>query len=126
MRFWRALAVAVLLCFPAPRERSSCSCRWTTSRESSQGVRPHVRRDQGGRHGRVAAELSRRLVPAPRHARVRRHAGLDGITIEALDDGALNQIRGEMANGNMDAVPLEKAPKIAVYTPPERCRGTTR
>ena len=28
------------------------------------------------------------------------------------------QIRGEIASSNMDAVPLEKAPKVAVYVPP--------
>ena len=49
---------------------------------------------------------------------IRRRAGLDGVSVEALDDGALNDIRGVMANGNMDAVPLEKAPKIAIYTAP--------
>jgi hypothetical protein len=27
-------------------------------------------------------------------------------------------LRGEIQNGNMDAVPLEKAPKVAVYAPP--------
>ncbi|HJU64620.1 MAG TPA: hypothetical protein VJ596_03035, partial [Gemmatimonadaceae bacterium] len=49
---------------------------------------------------------------------LRRRAGLDGITVVALDNGALGQIRGEMSGGNMDAVPLEKAPRVAVYTPP--------
>ena len=28
-------------------------------------------------------------------------------------------IRAEIAGGNMDAVALEKAPKIAIYTPPK-------
>ncbi len=28
------------------------------------------------------------------------------------------RLRGEIQNGNMDAVPLEKAPKVAVYAPP--------
>ncbi|MGH7718516.1 MAG: asparagine synthetase B [Gemmatimonadaceae bacterium] len=49
---------------------------------------------------------------------VRRRAGLDGITVLPLDNGTLGQIRAEMAAGNMDAVPLEKAPRVAVYTPP--------
>jgi hypothetical protein len=48
---------------------------------------------------------------------LRRQAGLDGITIEAVDNARLSQIRGEIAANNMDAVPLEKAPRIAVYTP---------
>ena len=50
---------------------------------------------------------------------LRRRAGLDGITVQAVDDGQVAAIRSEIANGNMDAIPLEKAPKIAVYTPPD-------
>ena len=47
-----------------------------------------------------------------------RDAALAGITTEPLDDGRLVDVRGEIQNGNMDAVPLEKAPKVAVYAPP--------
>jgi hypothetical protein len=47
-----------------------------------------------------------------------RDAALTGVTTEPLDDGALVGIRGRIAGGNMDAVPLEKAPKVAVYAPP--------
>jgi hypothetical protein len=50
---------------------------------------------------------------------VRRKATLDGITVEAIDNGGLTKIRSEVAAGNMDAVTLEKAPKIAIYTPPK-------
>ena len=50
---------------------------------------------------------------------LRRQAGLAGITFETLDNGRLTQIRGEIAANNMEAVPLEKAPKVAVYTPNE-------
>ena len=50
---------------------------------------------------------------------LRRKATLDGVTIEPLDNGRLQQIRGEIAGGNMDAITLEKAPKIAIYTPPK-------
>lgn len=48
----------------------------------------------------------------------RRRAALDGIAAKPIDDGTLAAIRAEMAGGNMDAVPLEKAPRIAIYTPP--------
>jgi hypothetical protein len=47
-----------------------------------------------------------------------RDAALAGVTTEALDDARLVEIRGEIGGGNMDAVPLEKAPKVAVYAPP--------
>jgi hypothetical protein len=50
---------------------------------------------------------------------LRREAALDGITSEPEDGAAVTAIRSEIANSNMDAVPLEKAPKIAVYTPPD-------
>ncbi|NUP56181.1 MAG: asparagine synthetase B [Gemmatimonadaceae bacterium] len=48
---------------------------------------------------------------------LRRRAALDGISTEPLTDAALGSIRREMAAGNMESVPLEKAPRIAVYTP---------
>jgi hypothetical protein len=50
---------------------------------------------------------------------LRRRAALAGITVEVIDDGQLGSIRAEIANGNMETVPLEKAPKIAVYSPPD-------
>jgi hypothetical protein len=56
------------------------------------------------------------LVPAD--GGTSRDAALAGVTTEPLDDGRLVQVRGEIQNGNMDAVPLEKAPKVAVYAPP--------
>ncbi|PYP81857.1 MAG: asparagine synthetase B [Gemmatimonadetes bacterium] len=55
----------------------------------------------------------------PDAAELRRRAGLDGIAIETVSDGQLGAIRHEMAGGNMESVPLEKAPKIAVYSPPD-------
>src|SRR4051812_16943688 len=48
---------------------------------------------------------------------LRRKAGLDGITIEPMDNARVGQLRAEIAANNMEAVPLEKAPKVAVYTP---------
>ncbi len=50
---------------------------------------------------------------------LRRIAALAGVSFEALDGTALAGVRREIAEGNMDAVPLEKAPRIAVYTPPD-------
>jgi hypothetical protein len=50
---------------------------------------------------------------------LRRRAGLDGITMEPVGVGEVNSIRAEIANSNMDAIPLEKAPRVAVYTPPD-------
>jgi hypothetical protein len=41
------------------------------------------------------------------------------VSFDAVDDGRVAAIRREIADGNMDAVPLEKAPRIAVYAPPQ-------
>ncbi len=49
---------------------------------------------------------------------IRRRSALDGVTLVSLDDGAVAAIRSEIAGANMDAVPLEKAPTVAIYKPP--------
>ena len=49
---------------------------------------------------------------------VRRRAALGGVTVQPLDAGALAVVRREVETAQGDAVPLEKAPRIAVYTPP--------
>ncbi|HEY0810304.1 MAG TPA: hypothetical protein VGD49_09090 [Longimicrobiales bacterium] len=53
----------------------------------------------------------------PDRADIRREAALRGVTITPLTSGQLAQIRGEIEQSNMESVILEKAPKIAVYTP---------
>lgn len=49
---------------------------------------------------------------------VRRKAALMGVSIEAVSGGDLAAVRGTIAGANMESVTLEKAPKIAIYTPP--------
>jgi hypothetical protein len=49
---------------------------------------------------------------------VRREAALRGVTLEPLAASALAVIRAEIEVSNMEAVILERAPRIAVYTPP--------
>ncbi|HEY7876783.1 MAG TPA: hypothetical protein VIC55_01080, partial [Gemmatimonadaceae bacterium] len=49
---------------------------------------------------------------------LRRRAALDGITAQPVDDAALADIRTQMSGANMESIPLEKAPRIAVYTAP--------
>ena len=48
----------------------------------------------------------------------RRRAALMGVTVETLDGSDVARIRREIETQNMETVPLEKAPTIAVYTPP--------
>jgi hypothetical protein len=54
----------------------------------------------------------------PDGAAIRRDAGLNGVVVEPVGDGQITGIRGEIAGTNADAIPLEKAPKVVVYVPP--------
>lgn len=49
---------------------------------------------------------------------LRRDAALNGVRAEQVNDTTVTSIRGEIEASNMDTVPLEKAPKVAVYAPP--------
>ncbi len=48
---------------------------------------------------------------------LRRRAALDGVSAEPISDAALAAARAEIAGANMDAVVLERAPRIAIYRP---------
>jgi hypothetical protein len=54
----------------------------------------------------------------PSSEQVRRDAALAGVVSEQVSGGQVVDIRGVIEGSNMDAVPLEKAPKVAVYAPP--------
>jgi len=47
-----------------------------------------------------------------------RDAALSGVSVEPLEEARLVAIRADILAGNMEAVPLEKAPRVAVYVPP--------
>lgn len=49
---------------------------------------------------------------------VRREAALRGVSFESIGGADEASIRGLILENNMEAVVLEKAPKIAIYTPP--------
>jgi len=49
---------------------------------------------------------------------VRREAALRGVTVEPLGASDVAAIRGVVAESNMESIVLEKAPTIAIYTPP--------
>jgi hypothetical protein len=54
----------------------------------------------------------------PGSAATGRDAALAGVTTEPLDESAATSIKAQIAGANMDAVPLEKVPRVAVYAPP--------
>jgi hypothetical protein len=58
----------------------------------------------------------------PLSEQVRGEASLRGVTTETLADARANSILGDIArpDKNMDAVSMNKAPKIAVYSPPNK------
>ncbi len=49
---------------------------------------------------------------------IRREAALRGVSWVAADGAEVARIRGVIQGGNMESVPLESAPTIAIYTPP--------
>lgn len=51
-------------------------------------------------------------------AALRRDAALAGVLAIPVDEGQVVDARGVIAANNMDSIPLEKAPKVAVYVPP--------
>lgn len=55
----------------------------------------------------------------PHHSEIQRECTIRGVTFETLSDGEADGILAQIASPsvNMEAVKLEKAPKIAVYSP---------
>ncbi len=49
---------------------------------------------------------------------VRREAAFRGVSIELMNATDEARMRAMVASSNMEAVPLEKAPQVAIYTPP--------
>jgi hypothetical protein len=49
---------------------------------------------------------------------VRRDAALAGVQAVQVSEGQVVDIRGQIVTNNMDAIPLEQAPKVAVYVTP--------
>ena len=54
----------------------------------------------------------------PDRAEIRREAAVRGVTVEAMGAAAEARMRATIQSSNMEAVPLERAPKVAIYTPP--------
>ncbi|MEE8250533.1 MAG: hypothetical protein V3R24_02230 [Gemmatimonadales bacterium] len=54
----------------------------------------------------------------PMDEAVVRDAALSGVLVERISDADVVELRGLIMASNMDAIMLEKAPKVAVYAPP--------
>ena len=51
---------------------------------------------------------------------ITKEARIRGVTVEPIDDQSIIGIYAEIDANNMEVVLLEKAPKIAIYTPPSK------
>jgi len=54
----------------------------------------------------------------PDEGTTRRAAALAGVGLEPVDDARSASIHGEIVGQNMDAIPLERVPRVAIYSPP--------
>ena len=54
----------------------------------------------------------------PDRPSIRREAALRGVSVEPMGAAAEARMRATIQGANMEAVPLERAPKVAIYTPP--------
>jgi hypothetical protein len=54
----------------------------------------------------------------PDDTAVRRQAALRGVSVITMGVADEARMRAEIEDSNMEAVPLEKAPRVAIYTPP--------
>jgi len=55
----------------------------------------------------------------PETPQLQKEAALAGVSTEKVSASSLAAIKAEIAAGNMETVPLDKAPSIAIYTPPK-------
>lgn len=53
------------------------------------------------------------------HPNIERLAALRGVSLERISDATVESIYAEIETGNMERIKLEKAPRIAVYVPPD-------
>lgn len=53
------------------------------------------------------------------HQEIERAARLKGVTIERISDSSVGSIYAQIDEGNRERVRLDKAPRIAVYVPPD-------
>ena len=56
----------------------------------------------------------------PEGADCEREARALGVKVERVDAGAVAHILGLIEEGNMEVILLEKAPRIAIYAPPNK------
>jgi hypothetical protein len=121
MRTAALMLLAAALCVGAP---SSASAQWLLVPMDRQ-QRDHLKA-YGLTHWALERELRAEWLLNYRdgsfllvdNEAVRREAALRGVTIVPTDAATEARIRQTIATSNMEAVPLERAPRVAIYTPP--------
>lgn len=116
----RALLALVLLCFLRPQMASAQHLLLPMDDAQRNHLKAYGVAFQALKSGQKAEWfLNFRggafLVPdAPD---LRKRAALDGVSVEPWTDADVARARAEIAGSNMDAVVLERAPRIAIYRP---------
>src|SRR5436305_12665674 len=109
MRLWRAV-IAVLLCFPAAARAQHV----LVPMDDEQGNHlkayglTYAALQAGGRAEWLLNYRGGAFL-LPDTPELRRRAALHRVPLDPLEAGALHQIRGVVANGNVPAQPLETA-----------------
>jgi hypothetical protein len=118
---WRAVLGACLLLLAVPR---AAAAQWLLV-PMDDDQQNHLKADglafsalQAGLKAEWLLNSRGGAFLLPDTPTLRRIAALGGISTSPASDAAVSAIRAEIAGANMDVVVLEKAPKIAVYTPP--------
>ena len=122
MRLWSAARRRSCSCCSGRRASAArCSSRWTTRRAiTSRRTASRTTRIKAGGTAEWLLNYRGGVVPAARHAGAPPPAPRSTASPSSRSTTAqLAQIRARDRERQHGAVPLEKAPKIAVYTPPD-------
>ncbi len=114
-----ALALAVVLCVPVAAAGQSLLVPMDRSQSNhlkAYGL-TYWTLEQGARAEWLLNYRGGSFL-LPDRPDVRREAALRGVSYEPVGGADEASIRGLIQENNMEAVVLEKAPKIAIYTPP--------
>jgi hypothetical protein len=122
-QFTRRLPAAVAVVAGAARGRSMAGqLLIPMDRDQSNHLKAYgvtYRALQRGERGEWLLNYRSGSFLFPDSEAIRREAALDGVELAPVSDAQVASIRAEIQKSNMDTIPLEKAPKVAVYTEPD-------
>ena len=123
MNRWALVTAGLLLALMGARAAPGAGQRLLVPMDAAQtdhlrayGLTYHVL--QRGESGEWLLNYRHGSFLLPDHPDVRREAALRGVAVEPVSGAAVAALKAEIARSNAEVVVLEKAPEIAVYTPP--------